>query len=437
MSAGRASGAYALGLRFLAVAIPKLLNSAGLIAVNALLAGFLDAGRFGVLGVCTTILLVIDSVIGSAVDMGVVKLVPACLPQDSKRADAIQTTAFVMKVAAGLLAAGALWPFRERVGMALFQSTQYTEALSYTLAASIAILALRSAQASLQVTGRFGAYGTLDTISNLIKYGGVSALAFSHQVTLERVLLLYIAGPALAFLVSLFLTPSILFFRGLSWGLAREFAVLVSWFLITFGSAALAARADLFILSARTSVAEAGLFALASMVPLGAQLLGSYASVLLSPNISKLVEARQFYPFFKAAQSNVLKASAVFLILGSGAILFAGPLLLPEGYDEVARVALVMMPGATAGLATFPITLAFVMFHRPKFLFLLDCCTLPLILAVHWTLVPIYGAIGAAAISSGANVLRASLVQGLAWHWARQPHQVPLTPLSDTRVVST
>jgi hypothetical protein len=165
--------------------------------------------------------------------------------------------------------------------------------------------------------------------------------------------------------------------------------------------------------------------------------LGSYVSVLLSPRISPLLNERRFFAFFQTTQKWVLLGAFLFLTVGSIAAISLGPLVLPAAFRKSAEVALVMMPGAAAGLATFPLTLSFVMFYRPRFLFTLDCYSVPLLLLLHWYLVPPFGALGAAAVSSGANLARAALVQALAWRWARESEEMAPADFASVPVLSS
>ena len=80
---------------------------------------------------------------------------------------------------------------------------------------------------------------------------------------------------------------------------------------------------------------------------------------------------------------------------------------------------LVLLPGALAGLATFPVTMTFLMFVRPRFLFTVDCLATPVVCLLYAYAIPRYGALGAAWVTSGSCLTRALVAQVAAWRWVQ------------------
>jgi hypothetical protein len=61
-----------------------------------------------------------------------------------------------------------------------------------------------------------------------------------------------------------------------------------------------------------------------------------------------------------------------------------------------------------------------VMFVRPKFLFIMDCISFPILVLLYFYAISRYGAVGAAWVTSAANMTRALIAQSMAWQWAQE-----------------
>ena len=106
-----------------------------------------------------------------------------------------------------------------------------------------------------------------------------------------------------------------------------------------------------------------------------------------------------------------------------------GPLVFPVAFFRSRAVMQALLPGALAGFVTFPLVLTTLMFLRPKFLFLMDCLTLLPLLGLYLLIIPRFGAVGAAWVTTAANVTRATIAQVVAWRCARENLTVGIRPL--------
>jgi len=212
------------------------------------------------------------------------------------------------------------------------------------------------------------------------------------------------------------------------------------WFLITFGLAAFISRLDILLLARWRSLAEVGIFSAGQTIAWVPQLIGTYLAVLFTPRIMPLVKAGRFYNFFRKFQPALLIGCAltyaIFLFLAPS----AGHKLLPSKYKQSLGIIQLLLPGAFSGLATFPLTIGFIMFLRPKFLFVMDCAALPILLVLYYWAIGSYGAPGAALVTTAANLSRAAIAQVMAWKWARAlnpPGKSLAVPLSEPMNLAT
>ncbi|MFQ5973230.1 MAG: lipopolysaccharide biosynthesis protein [Alphaproteobacteria bacterium] len=169
----------------------------------------------------------------------------------------------------------------------------------------------------------------------------------------------------------------------------------------------------------RSLLEDVGLYAGAQVYTMVPDLLGSYLAVVLSPRIMPLYRAGRFFSFYWRTQLAVAGVAIGLygLFLASSGLL--QDTLFPASFDASHPVILVLMPGALAGMISFPLTLSFVMFLRPRFLLWLDLATLPLLVALYVYAIDGYGVVGAAWVTTGMRLAKTVIVQIVAWRWAR------------------
>ncbi len=402
---------------FLLVAFPKALTGFGTIVFNLILLRALGAEQFGVVSICVTSVLLVDAIIGSAIDLSVMKLAPALRPSDPEACKAIQRSALYLKAAGGIVLTAPLILARGPISQALFRSSGYESVLGISALAALALLILRSAQAQMQIESNYRLYGMVELLHAALRFGGVAAIITLGLASPLAVMACISAAPLA--LVALWLASGA---RGLLsppaidlfW--SRQLVTHLRWSLLTFGLGALISRLDLFILARWAGLAEVGLYSAALTLAMMAQLAGTYIAVVTNPRVGPMMKEGRLGAFYWRFQL----ALAVCCVAGYACFHFLWSMganrLLPAKYAAAGDILHILLLGTLAGLATFPLTLTCLMFMRPRFLFFLDCVTLPGILLAYYLLVPGMGALGAAYVTAGANLLRALIAQAVAWH---------------------
>jgi hypothetical protein len=69
-------------------------------------------------------------------------------------------------------------------------------------------------------------------------------------------------------------------------------------------------------------------------------------------------------------------------------------------------------------MAIFPLTLPFLLFVRPRFFFVMDCLSLPILLTLYIFAIKHHGALGAAWVTAASKVIKGLLAQIVAWKLA-------------------
>lgn len=407
-------------VEFAFVAVPKAAAGVCTLAINIALLRFFGPEQYGIYALCISAVLVSDSILGSAIDLGVIRQASLHRDSDPKRCLAVQATGVYLKLACVMSVTIALSLAARPLSQLFFHSRNDATLIYLSCGAILALLVLRSAQMHPQIQNRFLEYGLLELLQMVLKYGGVAALLVLGQTKPAAVLFSLTAGPMLAVFIFLIVwRRELIPFPTPTWELTRELVGFVKWFFLTFSVAALVSRVDVFLLASWSNLREVGLFSAAQTFAYIPQLLGTYLSIILSPRVMPYWREGRFLSFFRKFQSAMFAACAFLYVAALLTIKTAGPLILPRSFQASQSVILILLPGALAGLLTFPLTITFLLFVRPRFLITMDCIALPLMILLYGYAIHGYGATGAAWVTSGSFVVKALIAQVEAWRLAR------------------
>jgi O-antigen/teichoic acid export membrane protein len=422
--------------RFLWVSVPKLASGVGTVALNLFLIRRLTEENLALFSLCLAGVLLVDSIAGSALDMGTLKLASSINDTDRAASLDIQKHAIYLKVLALGFACLLVGAFGRPFWSGLTHQTAHFNLVYLSLAATGGLLLVRSAQVQMQVDQKFMYYGLLDTLHIVLRFGGIAAFFVIGLVSPSSLLSWFAVAPLVAtFFWAMWWGREIFREPGIAIGPLRELFDCVKWFLITFSLSALISRMDLLLVSRWGGLKEAGYYSAGMAFAMIPQLLGLYMSVVFGPSIMPRIRNGTFYPMFRSTQllifALVAGVYAAFLIFWG----VLAPVVLPARYLHSAAVIKALVPGALAGMATFPLTLSFIMFTRPRFLFTMDCVSFPFLLVLYWYAIRHFGSAGAAWVTSFAALARATIAQAMAWRWARETRLGP-API-DTAILAT
>jgi O-antigen/teichoic acid export membrane protein len=408
-------------VRFLLVSVPKVASGVGTVALNIFLLRRLPEEDLALISLCLAGVLLVDSIAGSALDLGTLKLASSVNDTDRLVSLEIQKHAIYFKLIALAFAAILVVLVGKPFWNGLTHQTSHHNLLFISLAAAGGLLLVRSAQVQMQVDRKFFIYGLLDTMHVSLRFGGIAVVSLIGLLSPSSILVCYVVAPACVILAWLLLWGRrMLSSLRVSIPRLREIFECTKWFLLTFSLSTLISRMDLLLVSRWSGLKEAGYYAAGQIFAMIPQLLGLYMSVVLGPSIMPRIRSGTFFAMFRSTQLMILSLS------GAGYVLFlvlwplVSPLILPERYLQAGAVIKALIPGAFAGMATFPLILSFVMFIRPRFLFSVDCVSLPFLLLLYWYAIRHFGAAGAAVVTSFAALSRAAIAQVMAWRWARE-----------------
>jgi O-antigen/teichoic acid export membrane protein len=422
---------------FVFVTAPKVLGGIGTLGMNLMLIRYLGADDLGMLSLCLAGVLLMDAVAGSALDMGTLKLASASYAESPATSREIQLQAIYFKLLIMLGALLAINLFGKQLWTAVTHHTLDARLLYLSWAAALGLLLIRSVQVQLQVEEKFLYYGLLDLLHLSLRFGGIAILLLLGRAIPADVLFCYAAAPLIVVtLWAAFWSRDIIRSPRVRPGLIAEIFHCVKWFLLTFSLSSFISRMDLILLSRWSNLHEAGIFSAAQIIAYIPQMVGFYWSVVFAPKIMPQLAAGKFNHFFRTTQTWILVLTAAALVAFIPLWKLLAHFVLPPKYIASSAVILALMPGALAGMATFPLTLAFLMFIKPRFLFFMDCASLVFLIALYWFAIHRYGALGAAWTTTFAAISRATLAQIVAWRLAAKTSPAALVALNAQVAVS-
>jgi len=413
---------------FLWVAFPKTFSGGLQLVTNLLLVRQLGPDQSGMLFVCITAILLSDAVLGSALDVAVVKLSTGGQAHNPLQPLRVQQAALIAKTVGCALLALPVILWARPLGNALFHRQNDPALLALSAAALFGLLTLRSVQTWFQVSGRFAWYGATDLLHSAVKFGGIGLLLGFGMATPRVVLSIYAAGPLLVAAALLATVTREMLLVPPSLEALRQLGSVAKWYLGAAAAGSITARMDILLVSALAGTAQAGLFSAAQVFVLPFQLLGMYLGVVFAPRILPLWERGELTGVYFRFQR---LAGAASILIYAVACLAAGRLtevLLPHAYLGARALVLLLLPSALVSLINFPWTVSFLMFTRARALLALELAAIPMLLLIYRLSIVPLGAAGAAAVTSGFAVLKMVVYQILAARTLRRGAGYPIVP---------
>lgn len=391
---------------------PKAAGGALTLVLGLVLVGHLDAAEYGRYAYAVTLILLADAVIGTPFDLAVIRLAQARIGAEPAAAEAAERAALWLKLAlTAALAAVA--------GLAWGQGAGGLMPL--VAAASVALMALRSALLHLQMRQRFRAYGAVEAGHVALKLGPAFALVAAGKATAAAVLACLAAGPALALALALPAVRPAILRPAVPRADALPVARLVGWYFPTLALGATLARADILILGALMPGPGLGAYGAAAVAASVPGMLGLYLGVVLTPRVVPRAAEGTLRPVFARIQI-ALTAAALALGAGAAALLMsAAPAAIPPDYAEAPPIFAILLPGMLVAMTTSAMALPLVMVARKTFLLRLDLVVAPLAVAGWLLAIPAQGATGAAVVTLAVTLVRSLGVLAAAWAVTARP----------------
>jgi O-antigen/teichoic acid export membrane protein len=385
----------------------KLFGGVSIVLLNIWVARHLPPASFGVFALATTGLLMLDGMVGAALDAAVIGSVaetPGLRPTGAER------VAVLLKIGAGAAAC---------VGvpgvMFLVAGRAAATVAALACLGGTGLLLHRSVLVYFQLRERFAWYGAADLAHTAARWGCVALVLNAGYASPSATLGAYAAASwciaSFALLVVPFWTK-----RAASIS-ASEFQAVTRrvWTaLATTGVGALVARLDLLLLGVVATSRETGILAAAATVALAPTWLGAYLAPVFTGRILPYCRERRLQRFFRDVQLGLL----VLAVIGAAVGVVAAPVaighLLPPSYAPAAGVVPVLLTAGAAGFFTFPLVLHTLLFLSPRTYLVMDLVSLPVLIPLYLVAGREAGALGVAWVTAGSAVLKACIAHAAA-----------------------
>ncbi len=396
------------------VAFPKVLSAALQLGINLLLVRQLGPELSGIVFVCITGILLGDAVLGSALDVAVVRLATGQNARNHWEALDVQRAAVFLKLASAVALGIPILIFARPLSRLLFHTEGNWYLLLLSGAALFGLLLLRSVQTRFQVARSFVLYGLTDFLHSCIKFGGIGLMLLLHRVSPVSVLALYVAGPLSVSLLMLSTASRDILTTQLSKPALLRLLHLFKWYSGGAVAGSVTSRMDIFLVSSFAGSRQAGIFSAAQMFTLPFQLIGMYLGIVFAPRIMPLWEEGRLRPIYQRFQGIVIAVCVLCYGVALAGLPSVANWLLPSSFQGTASFALFLLPASLAALVNFPWTVSFLMFTHPRFLMLFDACAFVVLALLYWQCILRYGAAGAAVVTSAFAILKTAVLQFLA-----------------------
>lgn len=401
------------------VAVPKGLGGVLTVLLNGVLLSHMAPGDFGIYAICLTLVALADGVLGSAIDMSVVKLASVYRLDDLPRADAVERWGVAIKLMITVALVCTALPMAGPLSSTVFKHPS-PQLLMLVLGVAGGVLLLRSAFLHLQLQQRFGAYAMLELLAQALRVGGIAAVLLWSQASAQSLMTMSVVCTLVALLSAGWLVRFRLPQQAILPGReGRELIRALRWMFVTFAFSAFLSRADLLLLTQFSTLEQVGLFAAGQVFAQIPELLGSYLAVVVSPKVAPASRAGTLLTLMLWVQGSMM-VIAIVLVVAVFAFMHFGAAWLPHGYTGSVEVLILLLAGSLAAMFAFPVAIPYIMFFKPDFIFKLDLYTLPLLLVAYYFAIPSAGAIGAAWVSGGARLFKLGLMLICTWIWARR-----------------
>jgi O-antigen/teichoic acid export membrane protein len=397
------------------VAVPKVLGGAIQVCFGVVLVRFLGPKSFGMLSVCLAAVIVCDSIFGSAIDMSIFRLAPLYRDRNPLAALQIEKAGLVIKPIGALVAILPIAFFGPRLSRALFQTPNGAPLLYLTLVALLGSLLIRSTQVHFQIERRFRLYGVTDLLDTFLCFGTISVLLLAGIRSPGKILAVYAGVPIIVSAIVLATLARKMALTQVAPEATRALLRTLKWFLVTVIVGSLFSRMDLFFVSAFAGVQEAGIYSAAQIFALLPALMGLYLSAVFSPRVMPLWQEGKLKPIYIRYQAGLAVTALLTYFLSLLLLPRLTSHLLPESFRRSSDVILALLPAGLCSFLSFPWTIPFLLYMRPKLLVVIDCIGLAILAPLYIGIARHAGAVGVAALTSGAMLVRTLIHQWLAW----------------------
>lgn len=373
----------------------------------------MEIDQFGAFSFALIVLTMADGILGSAVDLGVLRNVTE--EKIDREVQPIESAGLVLKLGIGFVCLIASALFGDWAGQRFLHLEGGRWVFLPVGVSILTIFAYRSQQVLAQARERFREFGQMEMLHLLLRCGLVLAALFNGWTHPGAILSLFAVAPVLTLLLA----------RKWKFGwwpwhatVVDEIRRLLDFLKNSLAATALgslASRLDLLCLGWLSPAPVMGRYTAAQSLALMPELVATYTASALAPWINPRLRDGSFRRFFLIVNGAGLAMATVGAVVGVVLAEWIITTLLSAKYQGTGEILRILLPGYCASAILFPLTLNFLLFHSPRAFILYDSAVSPILLCVYYAAGLEYGAIGIATVATGARILKTVVLQYYAW----------------------
>lgn len=376
---------------FIGNAISAILSFAG----TVLIARVLGPEVYGLIAICLAVMATISEYGDLGISASLTRLVSYHIKKGSNHADSLLRSAFILQVSISLLLIGGGYFISPILANAFFRRPELIPLFRLTFLAISGIIIGNFVITVLQTRQKFYKMVVVQTLPNLFKIIGFAILFYLQQLFASSVLIVYILGFYISFLIGFSLIPKS-FLRGPRNKPAfREIFHFSKWVIISVICYGLYRRIDVLMLGRFLSPDQVGVYAAVLQLTIPVAMLSSSATTVLFPKASAIGKRAQLRALFKKTMSLVL---IVVIILFPFA--FLGKYLIPLFYGDQYLSGAIIFPflflQAIVRVLRGPFNVFAYAVNKPNIYTFTDIGRIIVSAALLYVTIPRYGIIGAA-----------------------------------------
>jgi O-antigen/teichoic acid export membrane protein len=410
-----------LGVDTLCVVIPKVTGGVATIFLHLYAIRWLDPAAYGAFGLCLTCVVMFESFVGSALDLGLLREAPLIRASGALGLSSLERSAIVIKLGMGCVLLIIAVLLGDWFNAVVFRQPDGGRIFASLVIAGTSVLLVRSVQVSFQLSHRFWFYGAADlahTLLRAILVGGLIFAGSSSAVSLMGAYavaaLVVTAGFGVLLLKNVWCAPWLNFVE------CKKLVKYCSSVLAVGGLGTAISFGDIFALAVFSTPEQVGIYKAAQTIAFLPELLGMYLAQVFSPRIAAYCQQRIFYRFFVKLQGGLFIAGIMILVVG---LLLTKPVisvLFPDRYGSSIEIIMILLPAGIAGLISFPVVVNFLVFFSLRQLFIVDCIMAPFVIVAYYYAAREGGAPAVAWVTSVSRLAKTIILHLIATRIARR-----------------
>lgn len=399
---------------FLVVSTGRTVASGFGFLASIILARELGAEDFGLFSLSLAIMIILSGITGGSIDQAIVKFSSAHLNRDKEKAELIFHTTFKIKIIIGLVLLLAGFLLSKPLSRIVFNESGSEHLISLSFAGATGVIFLGYVLAFLQSHQTFGKHILLEVLNNFMKLGVIGFMLLINVLNPINSMVVYVVVPFLTFLVGLTIIPKTFLKASNSQeSLLPEIIHFSKWIVLSYIIFALYRRMDIFLLNYFEGLQTVGVYSAAFMIASTLDLVAASLFVVVFPKVSRFTVRKEYVNFI----TRFLIAAIPLYILTC--IVFwwiSKPLIITfytkEFVDSVS-ILRILVPGYAVYMVALPLSAIILSRNRPQLLVLIDFIALLIMFIGSISLIPLYGAKGAAVAALISNLMFMVLI--ISW----------------------